>query len=44
MGLTYRGFATGWRIGELEIALRIIQQQEALYLELGNENRRTGRT
>jgi hypothetical protein len=33
--LTYRGFATGWRVGELEIALRILQQEEALCLELG---------
>jgi hypothetical protein len=33
--LTFRGVATGRRIGELEIALRIVQQEEALYLELG---------
>jgi tetratricopeptide (TPR) repeat protein len=36
--LTYRGFATGQRIGELEIALRILQQEEALCLELGNKD------
>jgi hypothetical protein len=36
--LTYWGFATAWRIGELEIALRIVQQEEALYLELGNKD------
>jgi len=36
--LTYRGFATGRRIGELEIALRIVQQEEALCLELGNKD------
>jgi tetratricopeptide (TPR) repeat protein len=35
--LTYRGFATGKRIGELEIALRIVQQEEALCRELGNK-------
>ena len=34
--LTYRGFATGWRIGELEIALRIVQQEEVLCL--GNKD------
>src|ERR1700737_884574 len=32
--LTYRGFVTELRIGELKIALRIVQQEEALYLEL----------
>jgi hypothetical protein len=32
------GFATGWRIGELEMALRIVQDQEALCLELGNKD------
>ena len=36
--LTYRGFSTGQRIGELEIALRILQQEEALCLELGNND------
>jgi tetratricopeptide (TPR) repeat protein len=36
--LTYRGCRTGERIGELEIALRILQQQEALCLELGNKD------
>jgi hypothetical protein len=36
--LTYRGFATGRRIGELEIALRIVQQEEALCLELDNKD------
>ena len=36
--LTYRGFKTARRIGELEIALRIVQQQEALCLELGNKD------
>jgi hypothetical protein len=36
--LTYWGFATGWRIGELEIALRILQQEEALCLELGDKD------
>ena len=36
--LTRVSFATGWRIGELEIALRIVQQQEALSLELGNKD------
>jgi hypothetical protein len=35
--LTYRGFETGRRIGELEIALRIVQQEEALSLELGDK-------
>ena len=39
MGLTYLGSATGWRIGELEIALRILQHEEALLLELGNKDR-----
>jgi hypothetical protein len=34
--LTYHGFRTGWRIGELEIALPIVQQREALCLELGS--------
>ena len=38
MRLTYWGFATGRRIGELEIALRIVQQEEALCLELGNKD------
>jgi len=36
--LNYRGFSTGWRIGELEIALGIVQQEEALYLELGDKD------
>jgi tetratricopeptide (TPR) repeat protein len=36
--LSYWGFATGQRVGELEIALRILQQEEALCLELGNKN------
>jgi hypothetical protein len=36
--LTYRGFATGRRTGELEIALRIVQQEEALCLELGDQD------
>jgi hypothetical protein len=36
--LSYWGFATGQRIGELEIALRILQYEEALYLELGNKD------
>jgi hypothetical protein len=36
--LTYRGFRTAERIGELEIALRILQQEETLCLELGNKN------
>jgi len=36
--LTYRGFETGRRIGELEIALRIVQQEEALCLDLGNKD------
>jgi hypothetical protein len=36
--LTYQGFVTGRRIDELEIALRIVQQQEALCLELGNKD------
>ena len=36
--LTYWGFATGKRIGELEIALRILHQEEALCLELGNKD------
>jgi tetratricopeptide (TPR) repeat protein len=35
--LTYLGFQTGRRIGELEIALRIVQHEEALCLELGNK-------
>jgi len=35
--LTYLGFRIGWRVGELEIALRILQQQEALCLELGDK-------
>jgi hypothetical protein len=39
MELTDRGFATGRRIGELEIALRIVQQEQTLYLELGNKDR-----
>jgi hypothetical protein len=38
MSLTYLGSATGRRIGELEIALRIVQQAETLCLELGNKN------
>jgi predicted ATPase len=36
--LTYWGCATAWRIGELEMALRILQQEEALCLELGNKD------
>jgi tetratricopeptide (TPR) repeat protein len=36
--LSYQGFATGSRIGELEIALRILQQEEALCLERSNKN------
>jgi tetratricopeptide (TPR) repeat protein len=36
--LTYWGFETAWRIGELEIALRIVQQEEALSLELSNKD------
>ena len=36
--LTYRGFETGRRIGELEIALRIAQQEEALCLELDDKD------
>jgi hypothetical protein len=36
--LTNRGFETGRRIGELEIALRIVQQEESLCLELGNKD------
>jgi hypothetical protein len=36
--LTCRGFGTGRRIGELEIALRIAQQQEGLCLQLGNKD------
>ena len=36
--LTYLGFRTGYRIGELDIALRILQQEEALCLELGNRS------
>jgi hypothetical protein len=36
--LTNQGFRTGWRIGELEIALRIVQQKEAHCLELGNQD------
>ena len=38
MSLTYLGSATGRRIGELEIALRIVQQAETLCLELGNKD------
>jgi hypothetical protein len=38
MSLAYFGFATGERIGELGIALRISQQQEALCLEQGNKD------
>jgi hypothetical protein len=38
MRLTSRGFRTGQRIGELEMALRIVQQEEALCLELGNKD------
>jgi tetratricopeptide (TPR) repeat protein len=37
-GLSYLGFETARRIGELEIALRIVQQEEALCLELGNKD------
>jgi hypothetical protein len=36
--LTYRGFETGWRIGEWEIALRIAQQQEALCRKLDKKD------
>jgi hypothetical protein len=36
--LTRVSVATAWRIGELEIAFRIVQQQEALCLELGNKD------
>jgi hypothetical protein len=36
--LTYRGFETGRRIGELEITLRIVQHEEALCPELGNKD------
>jgi hypothetical protein len=36
--LTYLGFETGKRIGELEIGLRIVQWEEALCLELGNKD------
>jgi hypothetical protein len=36
--LTYWGFETGRRIGELEIALRLVQQWEALSLKLGNKD------
>jgi hypothetical protein len=36
--LTYLGARTGKRIGELETALRILQQQEALCLELGDKD------
>jgi tetratricopeptide (TPR) repeat protein len=38
MRLTNLGFATGRRIGELEIALRIVQQDEVLCLELDNKD------
>src|SRR5271165_1044608 len=38
MRLTLVSFATGRRIGELEIALRILQQEEAFCLELGNKD------
>jgi tetratricopeptide (TPR) repeat protein len=37
-GLSYWGFRTGRRIGELEIALRIVQWDEAFCLELGNKD------
>jgi hypothetical protein len=36
--LTYWGCETGRRIGDLEIALRILQQEEALCLELGKRS------
>jgi tetratricopeptide (TPR) repeat protein len=36
--LTYRGCSTGWRIGELEMALRIVQQEAALCLELDDKD------
>jgi tetratricopeptide (TPR) repeat protein len=36
--LTRVSFVTAWRIGELEMALRIVQQQEALCLELGDKD------
>jgi tetratricopeptide (TPR) repeat protein len=35
--LSYWGVATGRRIGELEIALRIVQREEVLCQELGNK-------
>jgi TIR domain/NB-ARC domain len=38
ISLANRGFLTGWRVGEFEIALRIGQQEEALCLELGNKD------
>jgi len=36
--LTYWGFATGHRIGESEIALRIVQQHEAICRALGKKD------
>jgi NB-ARC domain len=36
--LAYRGFETARRIGELEIALRIVQQEEVLCLELDDKD------
>ena len=36
--LSYWGFATGQRVGEMEIALRIVQKEEALCRELGNKD------
>jgi hypothetical protein len=36
--LTYRGCSTGWRISELEMALRIVQQEAALCLELDDKD------
>jgi tetratricopeptide (TPR) repeat protein len=36
--LSFCGFETGHRIGELEIAIRIVQQWETLCLELGDKD------
>jgi tetratricopeptide (TPR) repeat protein len=38
VSLSYCGCATGWRIGELETAFRIVQQQEVFGVELGNKD------
>jgi hypothetical protein len=35
--LTDRGLRTGWRIGELEIAFRIVQQWEGFCVSQGNK-------